>query len=245
MNEKKTIAIVQARMGEADFRGRALQPILDRPMLDWVIQRTRRSSRIAEVIVATSLDTVDDPIEFWCAQRGVRFFRAPGKDVLDRYVRTAAWVNADHVVRISGDCPLIDHELIDAVVGQFHADPTCDWCSNYWPEKNYPAGLEVDCFSLDALRRINDLADTPQLREHLTLAIYRQPSAFRISSVCAAEDYSWLNWRVRTPGDLELVRAIADWFEHDNFSWRTAAELCRRNWQWSRFFSGQQQRRAA
>lgn len=245
MDEIRTVAIVQSRMDDAELRGKAMLPILDRPLLDWVIQRTRRASRISEVIVTTTDSVLNDPIEYWCVQNRIRMFRTGEGTLLDRFVQVAAWVNADHVVRIGGDCPLVDPQLIDAVVGQFHTDRSCDWCSNYWPERHYPLGTEVECFSLDALRRVNDMADTPELREQLNLAVCRNASAFRISSVCSAVDHSTMNWRVDGMPELELVRTIADWFENDEFSWGQAVELCRRNWPRSRIPDKQQSRRVA
>lgn len=244
MSKTRTIAIVQARMGSARFPGKVLQPILGRPMLEWVTRRASRAMEVAEVIVATTDQVVDDPVEFWCAHNGVRWFRGPENDVLERFVQASAWCNADYVVRITADCPLIDHHLIDETVGHFHSDPSCDWCSNFWPERRYPRGLDVECFSLDALRRVNDLADSPELREHVTLAIYRRPDLFRIGSVNGCEDLSAHRWTVDTPEDLELVRAIAGWFGHDRFTWQEALEACRRNRHWSRLNSHIQQRAA-
>lgn len=244
MSDKKTIAIVQARMGSQRFRGKILQPILDRPMLEWVIRRAGRAKLVDEVIVATTTNVVDDPVEFWCKQNGVRLFRGPENDVLDRYVQAAAWVNADHVVRITADCPLIDPGLIDEVVGHFHGNSDCEWCSNFWPERHFPRGLDVECISLDALRHLNDIADTPELREHVTLAIYRDPAQFRISSVCNCEDFSYLRWTVDMPEDLALVRTIATWFGNDEFTWREALDACRKNWHWNRLNSNIQQRAA-
>jgi spore coat polysaccharide biosynthesis protein SpsF len=244
MTETKTIAIVQARMNTERFPGKILQPILDRPMLEWVIHRVGRARTIDEVIVATTTNVVDDPVEFWCHQNNIRWFRGPEHDVLDRYVQAATWCNADHIVRVGADCPLIDPELIDEVVSHFYVDPNCEWCSNFWPERHYPRGLDVECFSLEALRRVNEMADSPELREHVTLAIYRNPKEFRISSVCHAENLSYLRWLVDTQEDLDLVRTIAGWFRQDEFTWRQALDVCRRNWHWNRLNSDTQRRAA-
>lgn len=244
MNEMKTIAIVQARMGSERFPGKILQPILNRPMLEWVVRRTARAAGIDEVIVATTDQVRDDPVEFWCAQQGIRWFRGPELDVLERYVQAAAWVNADYIVRVTADCPLIDPELVARTVAHFRADPRCDWCSNFWPDRHFPRGLDVECISLAALRRLNDLATAPEEREHVTLAIYRNPQLFRIGSINGCEDLSGYRWTVDTPEDLELVRAIAGWFGHDRFSWREAVDACRRNWHWNRINSHIRQRAA-
>ena len=115
----KTVVIIQARMGSTRLPGKVLMNIAGRSMLTWVVSRTRRATTIDEVVVATTDSQADDAIVAECAVLGVPVFRGSEDDVLDRYHRTAEAFDADTVVRITSDCPLIDPEVIDRVVAAY------------------------------------------------------------------------------------------------------------------------------
>src|SRR5574338_858206 len=120
MNIHRTAAIIQARMGSSRLPGKVLLDIAGQPMLARVIERARRASTIDEVVVATTIDTSDDPIVDFCHQRGIAVYRGSVYDVLDRFYGAAKQAGAELIVRITADCPLIDPAVIDQVVAAFY-----------------------------------------------------------------------------------------------------------------------------
>jgi spore coat polysaccharide biosynthesis protein SpsF len=216
----KVIAIIQARMGSTRLPGKVLIDVGGQTVLSRVVQRARRASRVDEIVIATTTSAGDDPVVKESEHLGARVFRGSERDVLDRYFCAAKHFDADPVVRITSDCPLIDPELIDEVVDKFfheHADFAC----NVWP-RTYPRGLDVEVFSAAALTRVSKLANQPHQCEHVTPLFYERQDLFRIRSVQGHVDASAYRWTLDTPEDLRLIRAIFGAFENGNFGWREA-----------------------
>jgi len=224
----KTVAIIQARMGSMRLPGKVLMDIAGRSMLAWVVSRTRRAATVDEVVVATTGSPADDAIVAECAAMDVPVFRGSEDDVLDRYHRTAEAFDADTVVRITSDCPLIDPEIIDRVVGAFTDNPVDCACNTL--ARGYPRGLDVEVFSRAALEEAWHRADRPHERVHVTPYIYGNPERFKLHSVQCEDDHSDLRWTVDTAEDLEAVRGIAEALGgSEDFGWRDALEVVRQN----------------
>jgi len=224
----KTVAIIQARMGSTRLSGKVLMEISGQSMLAWVVNRTRRARKIDEVVVATSLSPRDDVIAAECNTFGVSIFRGSENDVLDRYYRAADEFQADIVVRITSDCPLIDPVVIDGVVGEFNST-VVDYASNTL-ERGYPRGLDVEVFSQVALEEAWRRADRPHERVHVTPYIHGNPDQFRLHSVLCEDDHSDLRWTVDTTADLQVVRGITEALGgRDDFGWQDALEIVQRN----------------
>jgi spore coat polysaccharide biosynthesis protein SpsF len=197
-------------------------------MLAWVVSRTRRSSTIDEVVVATTDSPADDAIVAECTALGVAVFRGSENDVLDRYHRTAEAFDSDTVVRITSDCPLMDPEVVDRVVAAF-TDSPIDYASNTLA-RGYPRGLDVEVFSRAALEEAWNRADRPHERVHVTPFIYQNPERFKLHAVPCEEDHSDLRWTVDTIEDLEMVRGIAEALGgRGDFGWQDAVDVVRRN----------------
>src|SRR5712692_2461671 len=164
----KTVCIVQARMGSTRLPGKVLQPILHRPMLCWVINRVKRCRLIDDVVIATTTATQEDPIVDFCTSQGWSFCRGSEADVLDRYYRAAQQFGADHVVRITSDCPLIDRDVTDNVIATYHSVmPAPDYVSNVLI-RTYPRGLDTEVLSYAALSRAWSEDQSMRWREHVT-----------------------------------------------------------------------------
>src|ERR1700677_3708330 len=142
-------AIVQARMGSTRLPGKVLEIIAGKPMLEHVVERLGRSETVAKIVVATSSEPEDGQIEAQCVRFGIACFRGSKDDVLDRYYRTAESCQADPIVRITADCPLIDPQVVDRVVRTF-IEGENDYVSNIHPP-TYPDGLDVEVLSSAAL----------------------------------------------------------------------------------------------
>ena len=200
------LGVLQARVSSTRLPGKVLMPILGEPMLLRQIERVRRATRIGRLLVATSSDPSDDAIEKLCRDNEVSLFRGSLDDVLDRFYRAAIPIAPDHVVRLTGDCPLADPELIDQVIS-FYLDGGFDYASNV-VVPTFPDGLDVEVFRFSCLEQAWKEADLPSQREHVTPFIHRQPGRFRIGSFRGEKDLSGLRWTVDGPEDFELVTEI-------------------------------------
>lgn len=200
------VAIIQARMSSSRLPGKVLLPLGQRPMLWHVVSRARLATRLTTVAVATSTEVADDAIADFCAAHGLSCFRGSQNDVLDRFRGAAEAFEADVIVRLTADCPLIDPGIIDTVVAAFTPGET-DYVSNVI-ERTYPDGLDTEVFSRDALERAWREAEWESEREHVTPYIWKHPEKFRLRHVRQAENLSALRWTVDEPGDLLFVRAV-------------------------------------
>jgi spore coat polysaccharide biosynthesis protein SpsF len=217
----KTTGIIQARMGSSRLPGKVLTDLGGETVLSRVVHRLSRCALLDEVMVATTFSSWDDAIIGECRSLGVGYFRGSEQDVLDRYYRAAQACNADVLVRITADCPLIDPELVDKTVRVFH-DQRADYANNTGAH-TYPRGLDAEVFSRPALGRAWREACKPYEREHVTPYFYEHPELFRVASADGPEDHGHYRWTLDTPEDLELIRAIYLRFANrDDFSWTQA-----------------------
>jgi spore coat polysaccharide biosynthesis protein SpsF (cytidylyltransferase family) len=201
-------AIVQARMGSSRLPGKVLADLGGRVALERVIERLRRSRRIAEVVVATTSEPADDQVASVATRAGAGCFRGSSADVLGRYDAAAAVAGADVVVRITADCPLLDPEIVDRVVATLVDDGPCDYASNVI-ERRYPRGMDAEAMYADVLHRVARLATSAEAREHVTWYILRErPDLFVRRSVVDTEDNADLRFVLDTPDDLSLLRAL-------------------------------------
>lgn len=213
-------------MGSTRLPGKVRLDLAGEPMLARVVHRVQRARLLDEVVVATTTQSDDDAIAQLCAVRGWPCARGSLDDVLDRYFQAALARRAEVVVRITSDCPLIEPELIDQVVGAVLADPPhVDYASNVQPPRTFPRGLDTEVMRFDALERAWREDTNPTWREHVTPYLYRHPERFRIQGVFNAVDLSHLRWTVDTAEDLELVRRIYGFFGDDTFSWYDVLRL--------------------
>jgi spore coat polysaccharide biosynthesis protein SpsF len=181
-------------------------PILGAPMLLRQLERVRMAELIDALLIATSDDMSDDPIALLCKKQDVRCFRGSRDDVLDRFYQATRGLLPDHIVRLTGDCPLCDPALIDRVV-EHHLRGSFDYTSNTI-EPTYPDGLDVEIIRFCCLEEVWREARLPSQREHVTPFVYQHPERYRIGSVKHDVDLSELRWTVDEPEDLELIRRI-------------------------------------
>jgi spore coat polysaccharide biosynthesis protein SpsF len=220
----KIVAIVQARMGSSRLPGKVLCDLHGKTMLARVVSRVRRAHAIDEVLVATTDCSADDVVAQECRRCSVPVFRGNEDDVLDRYLRAAQWTNADVIVRITSDCPLIDPEIVDKTVRAFLAERG-DYASNVMV-RTYPRGLDTEVMTVPALQRAWSDADQMYQRAHVTPYIFEHPEIFKLLSVTGDADYSQHRWTVDTPEDLEFVRTIYTRLENRlEFLWRDVLAL--------------------
>lgn len=218
------VAIIQARMASTRLPRKVLKDIGGRTMLARVVDRIQRAKLLDKIIVATTLNPHDERIIVECDRLGVLVFRGSEDDVLDRYYQAAKIHEAEAVVRITADCPLIDSDVIDKVVQAF-LNQKPDYASNTI-HRTYPRGLDIEVMTMDSLARAWREAAESHQRVHVTPYIYQNPDKFRIISVNGETDYSYYRWTVDTQEDLDFVRAVYTRFgDNDKFNWRDVLAL--------------------
>jgi len=228
----KVIAIIQARMGATRLPGKVLEDIAGEPMLARVVNRVRRSRSVDDAVIATTTQPADEAIISLCQERSWSFFRGSENDVLDRYYHAASAFRADAVVRVTSDCPLIDPEVIDEVLGEFLSHhPKVEYVSNVLI-RTFPRGLDVEAMAFDTLEKAWREGSNPSWREHVTPYIWRHPEKFRICNVANDTDYSYMRWCVDTSEDLAFVRKVYDCFQNDAFTWRQVLRLLEKHPEW-------------
>lgn len=210
------VAIVQARLGSTRLPGKTLMPLHGHPMLWHVVNRVRSTPSIREVVVATTTELRDEPIREFCATAGIDCFSGSENDVLDRFYQAAVRHNADPVVRVTADCPLMDPGVIEQVLqlyftGRFdHVGVATGAGAVFETQGRFPDGLDAECFSLAALKRAWREATAKSDREHVTPYIWQEPGRFRLGTIRPSADYSTLRWTVDNAADFlfaELVYA--------------------------------------
>lgn len=217
----KVVAIIQARLGSSRLPGKVLKDLGGESLLSRVVHRSQRAKLIGEIIVATTTEQQDEQIVSESERLGVSVFRGQELDVLDRYYQAAMKFNADAIVRITSDCPLVDPEVIDKIIGSY-LSAGVDYASNIL-DRTYPTGLDAEVFGMNALARAWKEANQSFQRVHVTPYIYQNPNLFLLRSVVGDKDYSAYRWTVDTPEDLEFVRTMYDRLgNRDTFNWRDA-----------------------
>lgn len=203
-----TIAILQARTSSSRLPGKVLAPILGCPMILRQIARLRRAAASSHLVVATSRDSSDDELADVLLRDGVAVYRGELDDVLGRFIGAldAVAPHAGTVVRLTGDCPLCDPDIVDAMIS-YHHETGADYTSNT-RRVSFPNGLDVEVVQAKALRAAAAEATLVSEREHVLPFIWTRPDRFRLAQLVAREDRSALRWTVDTPNDLAFVRAI-------------------------------------
>ena len=209
-------------MDSSRLPGKVLKDIAGKPMLAHVVERARRAKLVDEVIVATTTEPADNAIEAFCQQNAYPCYRGSLHDVLDRFYQAARLFNADVIVRLTADCPLLDPGVVDHTIEEFIRTGV-DFAANRLPpplKRTYPIGLDTEVCSFAALERAWNEAKAPNEREHVMPYLYDVEGRFKILRVDYEKDYGDLRWTVDTPEDLQLVRQIFDHFSgQQDFTW--------------------------
>jgi spore coat polysaccharide biosynthesis protein SpsF len=204
------LAILQARMSSTRLPGKVMAMVAGAPMIGRQIERVRRAERIDRVVLATSRDPSDDPLADYVAAQGVEAYRGSLDDVLARFVGAlAAFGPAEHVVRLTGDCPLADPSVIDATVA-LHLARGTDYAANTPAHRTFPKGLDVEVVRAACLERAGREAQAPYEREHVTPYFYRHPELFTQAFLSQDAQEGEARWTVDRPDDLDWVRAVYD-----------------------------------
>ncbi len=204
----KIVAIIEARFNSTRLPGKVLMPIMGQPMLVRIIQRLKLARTLDDIVVATSDSISDDAVEHAMHYMGAHIYRGSENDVLDRVVKAAQSVDADIIVEVTGDCPLVDPGLVDKVVGDFLVGGA-DFVSNILPHTT-PRGTDVRVFRTSQLAEINRNSRDSADHEHVSLHFWEHLDRYSCRNVemDLPEVVAEIRLTVDTAEDLQLVRAI-------------------------------------
>lgn len=205
------VAIIQARMGSTRLPGKVLRRLAGKSVLAHVIGRVAAAHGIERTVVATTTADADDAVAREARAHGASVYRGSETDVLDRYYRAAVEQSASTIVRITSDCPLLDPDIVGAMLRDFDraaasANPV-DYMSNGL-RRTFPRGLDAEIFTMDALARAHRAASAPYEREHVTPYIYEHPDEFRIRSYESSVDLSRHRWTLDTEEDFAMLSRV-------------------------------------
>ncbi|MBU3576932.1 aminotransferase class III-fold pyridoxal phosphate-dependent enzyme [Polynucleobacter sp. UK-Kesae-W10] len=221
----KIVAIVQARMGSTRLPDKVMRLIQGRPMIELLLSRLSKSAEITQIVVATSDDPKNQSLVDHVRNLGYLCVQGSENDVLSRYMRVVDLVDPDIIIRITGDCPLVDPQLVDEFIRAYRVGQV-DYCSNVNPP-SYPDGLDIEVFSALALRQAALEAKDSFDREHVTPYL-RRSEDFKKINLSQSEDLSDLRWTVDEAPDLKVITSVFDYFSPNiHFGWREVFELQR------------------
>ena len=198
--------ILQARFSSSRLPGKVLKKIVNKPMLALQIERITKAKLVDKIIVATSKEQSDDAIEQLCEELNITCFRGKLNDVLDRYYQAVKQFPSDVIVRLTGDCPLIEPKIIDYVIA-LHLKQNADYTSNC-ATPCLPDGLDVEVFTNKALEQSWQQAIKPSEREHVTQYIRNHSELFSLADYQYSPDLSMHRWTVDEPEDFEFATKI-------------------------------------
>jgi len=220
-------AVVQARTSSTRLPGKVLK---DLPygsgitVLQHVIRRLKRASKLNDIVIATTIDTADAVIVELSEKENIRWFKGSMDDILERYYSAAKENDLDIVVRVTSDCPCIDPEVVDLVIGE-HIASKYDYTANIICHRTFPRGLDTEVFNFDVLEKAHVGAKKPSEREHVTPYIYNNPQIFNLGEVRAEEASYGSDIRITldTEEDYTLLCAVFDYLYSGNEFFGTGA----------------------
>jgi len=229
----KVVATIEARMTSSRLPGKVLMPVLGKTMLQHLVTRLRAVPSIDVIVLATTSNPADDQLEVFANREGVACFRGSENDVMQRVIDAAGSVGAEIVVEITGDCPIIDPEIIEQTIRMFKAHDAA-YVSNA-QVRSYPDGMDVQVFHLDTLKRSATMTTERLDREHVTLHIRNHPELFTQVHLVAPPEIHWpeLGLTLDEHADYELLKRIIEHFEGKPlFSCLDAVRLVRDKPEW-------------
>jgi spore coat polysaccharide biosynthesis protein SpsF (cytidylyltransferase family) len=227
-NKKKILCIIQARMTSSRLPGKSMKDLSGKPAIQRVIERAMKSSLISDFWLACSNHKEDDILEGFAIKNNINIYRGSMNDVLSRYVYISKKNDSDIIVRITGDCPLIDPEIIDLVI-KMHMSTDSDYTSNTLT-RSYPDGLDVEVFSSIALYGADLYSNNSFMREHVTPYIHgrlsdRFPSGdYKREQLVSPIDYSKYRWTLDEEKDLIFLNKVFNNL-NDHCTWKDVINL--------------------
>lgn len=208
MEKVKNLCIIQARLGSIRLPGKVLMKAGGVTLLEYQLKRLQLAKKIDKIVIATTDKKSDDKIKKLCEQIKIACFRGSEEDVLDRYYQcSSAFPQYDNIIRVTGDCPLIDPEVVDRVIN-FFSRGDYDFASNAFSgQETYPDGLDVEIFTKKALIEAAAKARLVSEREHPTSYLIKDR---KIKKGIFKNKIDWSHFRltVDEAADYEVVKFV-------------------------------------
>lgn len=231
----KIVATIEARMTSSRLPGKVLLTAAGRTMLEHQINRLLSVPSLDGIVIATTTNRADDELEKLSIKMGIECYRGSESDVMTRVIEAAENVGADVVVAITGDCPIIDTQIVEQTIRVFVAN-NADYVSN-GHIRSYPDGMDTQVLWLDTLKRSAEMTNDPLDHEHVTLHIRNHPEIFSHIHLVAPPDLHWpeLGLTLDEPRDYELLKKIIEYFETSNpfFGCGDVIKLLRKKPDWA------------
>jgi len=205
-------------MSSARLPGKILMPVKGKPILGYLVDSLRRSSQLRDIVLATSKDRSDDPVEMFCRKEDIRCIRGPLEDVAGRFLETIDEFGIDDFVRVNGDSPLLDYHLVDRAVELFTAGEN-EIVTNTL-KRSFPKGQSVEVVNASAFRKAYGLMKDDADHEHVTRYFYMHPGDFRICNFSAKKDYSGVQLSVDSPDDMRKFKILISAMTRSHWEYR-------------------------
>lgn len=203
----KAVAIIQARMDSSRLPGKVLKDLSGKAVLQWCVDAARATSGIDRVVVATSDEANDNAIADYCKENKIDCYRGNKDNVLERMVRAGQLFDADIVMRLTADCPLLDPDICGAVLYLLQQEK-CDYASNVEPV-SWPDGVDCEVMTLKALETALDKATSKFDKEHVTAYIQAHQNEFKTRNLsCLLPGLHEERWTLDDQGDFDFLEAL-------------------------------------
>jgi len=213
----KIVATIEARMTSSRLPGKVLMDVLDKPILHYLVSRLKRVQLLDEIVLATTTNSTDNSLVEFANNENIKCYRGSEDDVMARVVGAAESVDADLIVEITGDCPIIDPNIIEQAI-QTYINNNADYVSNAHV-RSYPDGMDVQVFSLNVLKKSLNMTNDSLDHEHVTLYIRNHPKLFSHLNFVAPKKLWWpeLGLTLDERSDFELLKKIIEHFSDNIF----------------------------
>lgn len=230
----KVVATIEARLTSSRLPGKVLLPALGQPMLHHLVTRLRAVPSLHDIVLATTVNASDQPLVDFAAREKLRVFRGSEADVMARVIGAAESAQADVIVEITADCPIIDPDIVEQTVRTFLRNDA-DYVGNSLV-RSYPDGMDTQTFKLETLQRSASMTEHPLDREHVSRHICHHPELFRHINLVAPPSLHWpeLGLTLDEQADYQLLRRIIETLAPTNpvFGCREVLELLRTHPDW-------------
>jgi len=227
VKNNKFAVIIQARMGSTRLKGKILFKIKNKSFLEILINRLKKSKKISKIIIATTNKYQDNRIISFCKKKNIDYFRGPEKNVLKRYFLASKKFNVKNIIRITSDCPLADHVLIDNFIGKFNSNRNLHYLSNINPP-TFPNGFDVEIFTFKILNYFNKQKLSNYEKEHVTIKM--KSSKFKKVNIKNKIDLSKFRVTLDDKKDLIFFKKLFKFLDYDyNISFKKILNLIKTN----------------
>ena len=225
----KAKVIIQARLGSTRLPGKVLLKVMDKTILEYLIERIKKAKNVKDIIIATTTKKQDLAIINLAQKLKINTYCGSENDVLDRFYQTAKAFNVMHIVRITADCPLIDPEIVNKVIEEYFKSGA-DYCSNVL-ERTFPVGEDVEVFNFRTLRHTWENANFASEREHVTPYMMKHPEIFKLKNVRNNTDLGKKRWTLDRIEDFKFIKTVLETLYPVNpyFSMQDILRLLERN----------------